>query len=78
MPTPQPVMWGIMRNSWNRGKILELQEIYRLVERGINLIKDDSEPSAPNNNEPRWQRNVRNILQYRKKTAHRLINFLRN
>ena len=66
MATPQPLMWEIMRRSWKKGEALELQEIYRIVERGTDLEEDDFEPSALSTNEPKWQRRVRNILQYRK------------
>ncbi len=69
MATPQPLMWEIMQMSWKKGEVLDLQEIYRIVERGINLEEDDFEPSAPSTNEPKWQRRVRNILQYRKGTG---------
>ncbi len=69
MATPQPLMWEIMRRSWKKGEVRELQEIYRIVERGTDLEEDDFEPSASSTNEPKWQRRVRNILQYRKGTG---------
>ena len=69
MATPQPLMWEIMQMSWKKGEVLDLQEIYRIIERGTNLEEDDFEPSALSTNEPKWQRSVRNILQYRKGTG---------
>ena len=69
MPTPQPVMWEKIQRLLQRGVWVSLQDIYDLVEREINLAPDDFEPSSDNSREPIWQRNVRNILQYRKGTG---------
>jgi hypothetical protein len=62
MATSQTLMWEIIRQYWKKGEVLDLQDIYRIVERGTNLEEDDFEPSAPSPNEPKWQRRVRNIL----------------
>lgn len=69
MATPQPLIWDIMLRSLRRGIKVSLQEIYDIVEQKIDLQPEDFEPSSDNNpNDLRWQRNVRNILQYRKST----------
>ena len=64
--TRQPELWDAVRNFlvgnlWN-----ELTEIYQAVECSVELDEEDSEPQAPNSNTPKWKRNVRNVLQYRK------------
>lgn len=46
------------KNNW-----ISLENIYLLVERYGNLDLDDSKSSAPENIEPKWKRNVRNVLQ---------------
>jgi len=69
MPTPQPLMWEVMQRLLPRRERVTLQQIYDLIEREIRLQADDFEPSSDLSNEPRWQRNVRNILQYRKGTG---------
>ena len=39
------------------------------MERNSNLDDEDLEPQAPGSDIPKWKRNVRNVLQYRKKTG---------
>ncbi|MBN2267779.1 MAG: hypothetical protein JW725_05595 [Candidatus Babeliaceae bacterium] len=52
------------RNQW-----IELQGIYDLVSAGVSLDKEDYQPQSPSSQIPKWMRNVRNVLQYRKKTG---------
>ncbi len=61
-----PEIWAIMQNRLQRGEWITLQEINELMERHGNLDDDDFEPQAPNSDIPKWKRNVRNVLQYRK------------
>lgn len=68
MPTQQPVMWDLMRSRLPKGEWVRLQNIYTLIEKEIDLEPDDFEPAATTTTTPRWQRNVRNILHYRKGT----------
>lgn len=53
--------YGLPRDEW-----IPLQNIYILVETKLELRPDDFLPSAPQNEEPKWMRNVRNVLQRRK------------
>lgn len=48
---------------------VSLDEIYQIVKRYGNLDDEDFEPHFPNSDVPRWKRNVRNVLQYRKSTG---------
>jgi hypothetical protein len=68
MPTQQKVMWDLMHRRLPKNEWVGLQDIYILIEKEIDLVPDDFEPAAPTTPTPRWQRNVRNILQYRKGT----------
>ena len=43
-----------------------LQEIYGIVEERLTLDAEDFDPQSPTSDVPKWQRNVRNVLQYRK------------
>ncbi len=46
----------------------DLQDIYRLIERNLDLEEEDHEPEAPTSSLPKWKRNVRKVLHYRGKT----------
>ena len=48
---------------------LSLQDVYDLVSRHCQLDDEDFEPQSPSSDLPKWKRNVRNVLQYRKQTA---------
>ena len=58
-------MWDIIKEKLPRNQVVGLQQIYSLVERHIKLTPDDWLPSAKKTVDPRWKRNIRNILQYR-------------
>lgn len=64
-----PQIWDIIRKNLSREKWTSLEEIYRIVERTANLDDEDLEPQAPGSDIPKWKRNVRNVLQYRKETG---------
>lgn len=66
MPTKQSVMWKLMCRRLPKGEWVRLQDIYSLIEKEIDLMPDDFEPAVATATSPRWQRNVRNILQHRK------------
>jgi len=68
MPTKQPVMWKLMCHRLPKGEWVRLQDIYTLIGKEIDLVPDDFEPAVATATSPRWQRNVRNILQHRKDT----------
>ncbi len=48
---------------------MSLEEIYETVEQHLSLDREDFEPQSPSSDFPKWKRNVRNVLQYRKKTG---------
>jgi hypothetical protein len=48
---------------------MKLDDIYALVERYLKLDKEDFQPQSPVSDIPKWKRNVRNVLQYRKGTG---------
>jgi hypothetical protein len=53
----------VMYRSMPVGVWIELDRLYSIVEESGELKDDDYEPSAPGNTEPKWYRNVRNVLQ---------------
>lgn len=59
-------IWSILTRGMRRGRWHDLAELYEMVESKATLTSADLEPDAPNSNSPRWQRNVRNVLQRRK------------
>lgn len=48
----------IPKNHW-----ISLKNIYLCIERHGDLEIDDTKSSAPGNLEPKWKRNIRNVLQ---------------
>lgn len=67
--TTLPQIWTCISSTMPKGRWLPIADIYRLVEDNINLDKEDFEWQSPSSNIPKWKRNVRNVLQYRKKTS---------
>lgn len=59
-------IWSILADRMQPGSWHELPELYAMVESRATLTPADLEPDAPRSNSPRWQRNVRNVLQRRK------------
>ena len=59
-------IWEIIASELPRDEWIPLQSIYTLVESKIRLKPDDLLSSAPKSDEPKWIRNVRNVLQSRK------------
>jgi hypothetical protein len=64
--TPQKFYWQLLEHQLPRDEWIPINEIYAIIEHGITFTADDFLPSAPRNGEPRWKRNVRNVLQRRK------------
>jgi hypothetical protein len=52
-----------------KGQWVVLDNIYSLVEHNLSLDTEDNEWQSPNSDILKWKRNVRNVLQYRKKTG---------
>jgi len=59
-------IWQVIDSELPRGSWQGIQAIYQLVERCLSLSPEDCMPSSPGGNEPKWLRNVRNVLQQRK------------
>lgn len=59
-------IWDFLDERFPRDEWIQLQSIYEIIQNNIQLKPDDFLPSAPNSTEPKWMRNVRNVLQQRK------------
>lgn len=68
MATSQMKMWKEIQSNLPKGEWVDLKHIYSIVEKNIKLEPDDFIPAATTTKDPRWHRNVRNILQHRKQT----------
>lgn len=64
-----PEIWDIIQSHMPRSQWLSLEDIYVLIEHFGNLDKEDFKPQSPHSDIPKWKRNVRNVLQYRKRTG---------
>lgn len=65
----QPEIWGIIKDHMPKNEWTSLQGIYALVMRYRELDNEDFEPQSPVSDLPKWKRNVRNVLQYRKRSG---------
>jgi hypothetical protein len=52
-----------------KGLWTSLETIYEIVQSNLSLDAEDFQPQSPSSDIPKWKRNVRNVLQYRKKTG---------
>ena len=59
-------IWDLLKKYLKREKWYDLKDIYTIVEIHGNLDTDDVQGQSPNSEIPKWKRNVRNVLQYRK------------
>jgi len=62
-------IWNIIKTYMPSERWISLNEIYQMVECYGNLDVEDFEPQSPTSDIPKWKRNVRNVLQYRKSTG---------
>ena len=67
--THLPEIWDCLVRYLPKGKWISLDQIYHLVENHLSLDREDFEPQSPSSDIPKWKRNVRNVLQYRKRTG---------
>jgi len=67
--THHPEMWDCIRTHLPRQRWVSLEKIYALVQGHLRLDREDQEPESPTSPHPKWKRNVRNVLQYRKRTG---------
>ena len=67
--THLPDIWNCLITKLPRKQWINLQVIYKVVEKHLPLDREDFEPQSPKSDIPKWMRNVRNVLQYRKGTG---------
>ncbi len=67
--TRLPEIWHCILANMPRGSWIALDDIYTLVEQNLSLDAEDYEWQSPTSDIPKWRRNVRNVLQYRKRTG---------
>ena len=64
-----PEIWDCINKNLTKGQWNALKGIYDLVGSHLCLDKEDFDSQSPSSNLPKWKRNVRNVLQYRRKTS---------
>lgn len=62
-------IWECMKSGLPKGQWVTLDDIYHLIANTLKLDKEDYKWQSPSSDIPKWKRNVRNVLQYRKKTG---------
>ncbi len=67
--THLPVIWDCMKKCIPKNQWIAIEVIYNIVEINISLDSEDFYPQSPSSDIPKWKRNVRNVLQYRKNTG---------
>ncbi len=67
--TQLPDIWDCIRQHLPRKRWVSIGDIYALVQTRLRLDREDHEPQSPSSDIPKWKRNVRNVLQYRKRTG---------
>ncbi len=65
----QPDIWSCIQKYIPKGKWTSLADIYWIIEDNLSLDEEDYERQSPTSKGPKWKRNVRNVLQYRKGTG---------
>lgn len=59
-------IWNILDQALPHGEWTRLQRVYELVAERAAFDAADEEPEANGSSQPRWKRNVRNVLQKKK------------
>jgi hypothetical protein len=67
--THLPEIWDCIVSKLPKRRWVVLDDIYTLIERNLNLDTEDYKWQSPISEIPKWKRNVRNVLQYRKRTG---------
>lgn len=62
-------IWSILLRNMQSEQWYDLQQLYSIVANCAVLKDADQEPDAPGSESPRWQRNIRNVLQRRKSSG---------
>ena len=61
-----PEIWNCIVNKLPKRQWVVLDYIYTLIEQNLNLDAEDYKWQSPSSKIPKWKRNVRNVLQYKK------------
>jgi hypothetical protein len=61
-----PQIWELFQLHMKTDTWYPIETIYQIIEKHHQLDDEDFEPQAPTSSIPKWKRNVRNVLQYRK------------
>lgn len=67
--THLPDIWECIRQHLPRKRWVPIGDVYSLVQSKLRPDREDQEPQSPSSDIPKWKRNVRNVLQYRKRTG---------
>lgn len=67
--THLPEIWSCIKKNLSKGHWTGIETIYKFVQNNLSLDTEDFQPQSPSSDIPKWKRNVRNVLQYRKKTG---------
>lgn len=67
--TRLPDIWKCIKSHMPKRQWTDLQDIYKIVRSNLTLDHEDFEAQSPTSDIPKWMRNVRNVLQYRKKSG---------
>ena len=67
--TRLPEIWECLKRNMRKDLWTSLETIYEIVQNNLSLEAEDYQPQSPSSDIPKWKRNVRNVLQYRKKTG---------
>jgi hypothetical protein len=63
----QKVIWEILKRELSTKDWSTLADIYTIIKDNTSLDKEDMIPVQENSKDLSWQRNVRNVLQSKKK-----------
>jgi hypothetical protein len=67
-------IWDIIQKNMPRERWISLEEIYHLIKSNWNLDADNFEWQSSTSDIPKWKRNVRNVLQHKKRIGKILWN----
>lgn len=69
MITPVKTIWTILKTNMPHGRWVPISELYEIIERNYNqFTTDDLFPVTSYNNELTWHRNMRDVLQDRRRS----------
>lgn len=63
-------IWNCLKTHLSKNECITLQNIYKIIQKMIDLDSEDMEPESPNSNIPKWKRNIRNVLGNKRLSGH--------